>query len=197
VQVGHAAAWGEKCFGEGRDSELLVCITLGTGIGCGIVYKNAIFRGALYTAGEVGHIPAVTNGRTCACGRSGCMETYASGTGIARSAMEHPAFAGRAMTSEKVFALAQEGNQDALSILYGAVEVLGQALTTVINTLSPDMLIFSGGMSEQRELFVEPLIRYLRSHGYGLAVGEKLKIGISSLGNDAPMFGAAMLDKAL
>ena len=197
VQDSRAAAWGEACFGEGRGSKLLVCITLGTGIGCGIVYKGAIFHGALGTAGEVGHIPVVPDGRPCACGRKGCMEAYASGTGIARSAAEHPVFAGRQFTSEQIFELAHKGVTAACDILNGAVGALGQALTAVINTLSPDALIFSGGMCAQRDLFVDPLIAYLRSHGYGLAVGDSLKIGVSSLGSDAPMIGAAMLDKAM
>ena len=197
IQDSRAAAWGEACFGAGRGSGLLVCITLGTGIGCGIVHKGAIFHGALGTAGEVGHIPVFLDGRLCACGRRGCMEAYASGTGIARSAAEHPAFTGRNLNSEQVFELAQMGDAAARNILHGAVMALGQALTAVINTLSPDALIFSGGMCTQRELFVDPLMAYLRSHGYGLAVGEGLKIGVSSLGSDAPMIGAAMLDKAL
>ncbi len=197
MQDSRAAAWGEKCFGEGRGSELLVCITLGTGIGCGIVYKGAILSGALGTAGEVGHIPVVQNGRPCACGRLGCMEAYASGSGIARSAAEHPAFSGRQLTSEQVFELANKGDSAARDIINGAVSALGRALTAVINTISPDALIFSGGMCTQRELFVDPLIKYLRSHGYGLAVGGGLKIGVSSLGSDAPMIGAAMLDKAV
>jgi glucokinase len=197
IQDSRAAAWGEACFGEGRGSELLVCITLGTGIGCGIVYKGSIFHGALGTAGEVGHIPVVQDGRACTCGRSGCMEAYASGTGIARSAAECLAFAGNMRSSEQIFELAHQGDAAALDIIGGAVGSLGQALTAVINTLSPDALIFSGGMCAQRELFVEPLIAYLRAHGYGLAVGNTLKIGVSSLGSDAPMIGAAMLDKVL
>ena len=197
VQDSRAAAWGEKCFGEAKDSSLLVCITLGTGIGCGIVYNGAIFHGALGTAGEVGHIPVTGDGWACSCGRFGCMESYASGTGIARMAAEHPEFRGQALVSEQVFALAQNGNASAREIVRRAVNALGQALTAVINTLSPDALIFSGGMCTQRELYVDPLIACLRSHGYGLAVDERLKIGVSSLGSDAPMIGAAMLDKAL
>ena len=197
VQDSRAAALGEALFGEGKGSDLLVCITLGTGIGCGIVYKGAIFHGALGTAGETGHIPIVPNGRPCACGQRGCVEAYASGTGIARSANEHPAFLGRQLTSEQVFALAHAGDAAALEILQSAVDALGQALTAVVNTLSPDALIFSGGMCTQRELFVDPLIRHIRLHGYGLAVGDKLKVGVSSLGSDAPMIGAAMLNTAL
>ncbi len=197
IQDSRAAAWGEKCFGEGRGSELLVCITLGTGIGCGIVYKGAIFHGALGTAGEAGHIPVTGDGWACSCGRNGCMESYASGTGIARMATEHPDFTGQALSSEQVFELAAKGNISARAIIHRAVNALGQALTAIVNTLSPDALVFSGGMCTQRELFVDPLISYLRSRGYSLAVGDRLKIGVSSLGSDAPMIGAAMLDLAL
>ncbi len=197
VQDSRAAAWGEAFLGEGRGSELLVCITLGTGIGCGIVYKGSILHGALGTAGEVGHIPVVPNGRSCACGRYGCMETYASGTGIARSAAEHPSYKGMQLTSEQVFELAHKGDAAACEIIKGAVGALGQALTAVINTLSPDALVFSGGMCNQKELFIDPLVTCLRSSGYSLSVGKGLKIGVSILGSDAPMIGAAMLDKAM
>ncbi len=197
IQDSRAAAWGEKCLGGSVNSDLLVCISLGTGIGCGIVYKNKIFHGVLGTAGETGHIIVVPNGRPCACGQRGCMETYASGTGIARSAEEHPAFKDRHLTCEQVFMLAEEGDADAVHIIMGAVEALGLVLTAVINLLSPDRLVFTGGLSSQRELYVNPLIAFLRNHGYGLAVGEGLGIAVSSLGSDAPMLGAAMLDKAM
>lgn len=125
------------------------------------------------------------------------MEAYASGTGIARSAAEHPTLKDKKLTSEQVFELARGGNDAAREILAGAVDTLGQALTAVVNAVSPDALIFSGGMCTQQELLVKPLIQYIRSRAYGLAADEKLKIGVSSLSSDAPMIGAAMLDRAL
>lgn len=197
AQDSHASAVGEYLCGSTRNARLLVSVTLGTGIGGGIVANGKVFNGALGTAGEIGHIPVVAGGRLCGCGRRGCAETYGSGTGIARSADEHPAFAGRHLTSEQIFDLAGAGNPDALTIISDSVEKLGCALCAAINVLSPDALIFSGGLCRQRGLYVDPLIDYIRGHAYGLACGDGLKIDVSSLGSDAPMIGAALLDRAL
>ena len=196
AQDSRAAALGEYLFGEGRGRQLLVCVTLGTGIGGGIVYRGEIFSGALGTAGEIGHIPVEGDGRVCGCGQKDCAESHGSGTGIAVNAAKHPSFRGRNLTSEQVFALAQSGNADALQVLKQSVERLGQGLVAVVNTLSPDALIFSGGLCAQRALYVEPLIRYIRTHAYALACGEGLRIEVTKLGSDAPMIGASMLDRA-
>ena len=136
------------------------------------------------------------DGRVCGCGQKDCAESHGSGTGIAVNAAKHPSFRGRNLTSEQVFALAQSGNADALQVLKQSVERLGQGLVAVVNTLSPDALIFSGGLCAQRALYVEPLIRYIRTHAYALACGEGLRIEVTKLGSDAPMIGASMLDRA-
>ncbi len=193
VQDTRAAALGESIFGGGKGSRLLVCVTLGTGIGAGIVYNGEIFNGAMGGAGEVGHIPVVPEGRLCSCGRRGCMETYASGSGIARIAQEHPGFH-RDITSKDVFAFASMGNTDAKQIIAQAANCLGQALTSVINILSPDTILFSGGMCTQKELYINPVIEYLRSHAYSLSLVKGFHIGTAILGEDAPMIGAAMLN---
>lgn len=197
AQDARASALAEYLCGSGQNAKLLVSVTLGTGIGGGIIANGTIFNGALGTAGEIGHIPVVANGRLCGCGRRGCAETYGSGTGIARGADEHPAFAGQHLSSERIFELAQEGNANALEVIADAIEKLGRGLCAVVNLLSPDAMIFSGGLCVQRELYVNPLIDFIRTHAYALACDDKLKIDISSLGSDAPMIGAAMLDKAI
>ncbi len=193
VQDAKAAALGEYRQGAARGRKLALCVTLGTGIGAGIVWEGKLFHGALGGAGEVGHIPARPGGRLCGCGQRGCVETYSAGRGIAQTASEHPHWQGRAVTSEEVFAAAAAGDEVALGILREAVDLLGAALTSVVNVLSPDAVIFSGGMCSQRTLFVDPLIGYLRAHAYALSADERLLTAVAELGEDAPMVGAALL----
>lgn len=190
VQDTRAAAWCEARVR--REKRCVVCVTLGTGIGCGIVIDGHVWHGALGTAGEIGHIPVKPDGRACACGRKGCMEAYASGTGIARSAREQQL----AETSEEAFALAGQGNERALALLGHAVTCAAAGLTAMINLLSPDAVIFSGGLSEQKELYVEPLMMKIREMTYQQAVGEGFYMGVSSFGGEAPMIGAAFMDEA-
>ncbi len=193
VQDARAAALAEQRLGAARGRSAVLCVTLGTGIGTGIVLGGQIYHGALGGAGEVGHIPAVADGRACGCGRLGCVEAYSAGRGIAQTAAEHPQWKGPA-TSEAVFAAATAGNTVARGILTDAVAKLGAALSAVINVLSPDALIFSGGMCAQRELYVQPLTDYIRTHAYALSVAEGLLIAPAHLGEDAPMVGAALLN---
>ncbi len=193
VQDARAAALAEQRLGAARGRSAVLCVTLGTGIGAGIVLGGQIYAGALGGAGEVGHILAVPEGRSCGCGRLGCVETYSAGRGIAQTAAEHPRWAGPA-TSEAVFAAAAAGDAMARGILTEAVHKLGAALSAVINVLSPDALIFSGGMSAQRELYVQPLTDYIRTQAYALSVVEGLLIAPALLGEDAPMIGAALLN---
>lgn len=194
VQDSRAAALGEYMRGAARGRRLVLCITLGTGIGAGIVQDGKVFHGALGGAGEVGHIVARPGGRPCGCGMCGCVETYSAGRGIAQTASEHPHWGGRAVTSEEVFLAASQGDATALAILREAMEMLGAALVSVVNVLSPDAIVFSGGMCSQQELYVFPLIEYIRSHAYSLSSGQGLLMTSAELGEDAPMVGAALMD---
>lgn len=196
VQDSRAAALGEYLVGAGKGKKLLVCITLGTGIGTGIIKDGVIFDGALQSAGELGHVPAVANGRPCGCGKKGCLENYVAGKGLAMTANEQMPERGGNLTATDVFELAEQGNEIALKILDNAVKLLGQALVTLINLISPDGLLFSGGMSNRKTLFVEPVMEYIRENGYALSVGEDLLMDYAALGEDAPMIGAALLPMA-
>lgn len=189
VQDTRAAALAEARIGAGAGRRVVACITLGTGIGCGIVVDGQIYEGPLGTAGEIGHIPVVSGGRMCNCGRTGCMEAYASGTGIARAAKER----GVAETSEEVFRLAERGDGRARAIIEEAVAYAAMGLCALINVLSPDAVLLSGGLSAQTALYVDPLIRAIRERAYALAVTDKLVLAVAALGTDAPVIGAALL----
>ena len=132
VQDSRAAAWGEYLFGAGKNKESVVCITLGTGIGCGIVLNGRIWNGSLGSAGELGHLPAVPNGRRCGCGKFGCVEKYAAGGGLDITAEE---LLGKGSTAKELFAAAEAGDESCKKALANAVMLLGNTVVAVINLL--------------------------------------------------------------
>lgn len=187
LQDSRAAAYGEYKAGAGKGKNSVVCVTLGTGIGTGIIIDGKIFDGALGTAGELGHLPVGDEGRECGCGKKDCLECYAAGKGIEMSAEK---IFGKKMTCSEVFELAKN-NSEARKIIDSAVEILGRAMVSIINLISPEALLFSGGMSKQKEMFVEPLIDYIQKKCY-CANGNLPFIGYAKLESDAPMIGAAL-----
>lgn len=188
VQDSKAAAWGEYLCGGGKGSECVVCVTLGTGIGTGIVIDGKIYSGALGCAGELGHLPVVENGRFCGCGKSGCLEKYCTGGGLDITAKE---LLGEDKTAADLFEAAKCGNEEAKNAILNAVNILGAALVSIINLLSPDCLLFSGGLSEQREMYLNPVIEYIKSHCY---IADKLPvIKKAELGDLSPLYGAAFI----
>lgn len=189
MQDSRAAAYGEYMAGGGAGYGGVVCITLGTGIGTGIVIDGRVFGGALGCAGELGHVPVVKDGRACACGKRGCLECYSAGKGLNSTARE---LFGAECDSEKLFELARLGDGRARAALTDAIEQLGTVVVSMTNLLSPDCVLFSGGLSDQRELYVEPLIDFVEAKRYRSGAGDELHIGVALLGEDAPMIGAAL-----
>jgi len=189
IQDSRAGAWGEYVAGAGQGYKNVICITLGTGIGTGIVLDGKIFDGSLLCAGEIGHTPMGNKGRLCGCGKEDCLEKYAAGLGLTITAQE---LYGSEATSETLFYHGEQGDALALKALNEAVHMLGVTLVTVVNLLSPDCLLFSGGLSLQRKLYVDPLIKYVREHSYHLT-SRQMHIGIAQLSECAPMIGCALL----
>lgn len=188
VQDSRAAAWGEYLCGGGREADTVVCVTLGTGIGTGIVMNGKIYSGAMGCAGELGHLPVVDNGRECGCGKRGCMEKYCAGGGLDITAAE---ILGSGKTAQDLFDAAKSGNAAAKSAIANAVELLGKNLVSIINLISPDCLLFSGGLSEQEEMYLNPLINYIKQHCY--SAGKIPKISKAELGALSPLYGAAFI----
>ncbi len=189
VQDSRAAAWGEYLCGEGKGKNCLVCVTLGTGIGTGIVLNGAIFNGALGCAGELGHLPAEENGRVCGCGKKGCLEKYCAGGGLDITAEE---LLGKYKKASDLFDAAAKGNEKAILAINSAIRMLGNGLVSIINLLSPDCLLFSGGLSMQEELYLNPLIDYIKSHCY-TAAGRLPYVSRAGLGENSPLYGAAFI----
>ncbi len=199
-QDSRLAAWAEYLLGAGRNYNSLICVTIGTGIGSGIIVDGKIFHGALNTAGEIGHSVFEKDGRACNCGNHGCLERYSSGTGMIDRALEaYPGkFVDRAHKAETIFELAYAGDQEMLSLIRQVVADLAVGIANAVSILSPEAVIISGGLCIHDELIVKPLRELVNQYGYHSWVRKKrLKIEQAQLGPEAPMVGAALLYKAL
>lgn len=192
VQDSRAAALGEYLAGAGKGKKALVCVTLGTGIGTGIVIDGKIYHGALGAAGELGHMPVVEGGRACGCGKRGCLEKYCAGRGLSISAAE---LLGEGKDCHALFREAESGNAAAQAVINSAVLTLGRALTAIVNLLSPDALLFSGGLSKEEELYLNPIIDYIKAHAY--SSGALPLLSKAALGEDSPLVGAALFPTTL
>ena len=192
VQDSRAAALGEYRSGNGVGAKTLICFTLGTGIGTGIVIDGKIYNGALGAAGELGHIPAVQNGRECGCGKNGCVEKYCAGRGLDITSED---LFGRGKSAADLFSEATNGNKAADEAIKNAVVMLGNAIVSAVNLLSPDRVLFSGGLSEQTELFLKPLVKYISDNCY--SSGELPIIEKAKLGENSPLVGAALFPTTL
>ena len=188
IQDSHAAAWGEYRCGAGIGASTLLCITLGTGIGTGIVIDGRIIHGGLGTAGELGHVPVTSGGRSCGCGKCGCVEKYAAGGGLDVTAQE---LFGEGASAVTLFDAASRGHAAAETAISDAVQMLGDVLVGAVNLLSPDCLLFSGGLSEQTEKYLYPLCEHIRTKCY--TAGTLPRIEKAKLGELSPLIGAALI----
>ncbi len=203
----NVAAIGEMWKGAGEGAKNLLCVTLGTGVGGGIIVGGAITRGANGAGGEIGHITSIPEGGAlCGCGKTGCIETIASATGIARLAKEaiqaqnEPSLireqfekAG-VITSKDVFEAANKGDKLAKNIIDHVTYHLGLALSHVANGLNPEKIIVGGGVSKAGEQLLLPLKKQFKRFAFP-RVAEAAEITIATLGNDAGVIGAAYLAK--
>ena len=186
MQDSRAAALAEYSAAE-KPYKAFVCITLGTGIGTGIVLNGKVFNGGLGSAGELGHIPVPGKSRKCGCGKTGCLEAYAAGKGLDQTAKE---LLGEGHTAADLFAAAEKGEERCLASIEQAVELLANGITALINVLSPECIVFSGGLSRQTKLYLNPLIEKINRKCY--SIQQKPLLTLAKFGANAPMLGAAM-----
>lgn len=202
----NAAAYGEYKAGVLAGAKNALAITLGTGIGSGIIIDGKIYTGSNFMAGEAGHTVIEFGGRECSCGRRGCWERYASATGLIQSTKEYMQSEqgkGSAMWKlaegdlEKVsgrtaFDAMREGDAGGRAVVDGFIRYLGCGIANMINILQPDILCIGGGISHEGETLLAPLREYVRREEYA-HTSEKTKICKAELGNDAGIIGAALL----
>jgi glucokinase len=198
----NAAAWGEFRFGVGKDVEDLILVTLGTGVGGGVISHGVLLRGARGTGGELGHITVQPAGPRCGCGNRGCLEALASGTAIARRAQkvanERPDSAlgrlatERAPLGEDVLDLARKGDEASVKVLQETGTWLGIGLATFVNIFDPEVIAIGGGVSEAGDLVLEPARRELRLRSHSPS-RDLVEIREATLGAKSGMLGAAAL----
>jgi glucokinase len=203
----NAAAWAEYRFGAARSAEVSVMVTLGTGIGGGLVLAGRLFRGAFGVACEYGHMTVVPDGRRCACGNRGCWEMYASGTALARDARElaevSPVSAHRLLelanselgnlTGPLVTEAAREGDPAATEIYTEMGHWLGRGLANLAAVLDPDVFVIGGGVSEAGDLLLQPARQAFSQALTGRGFRPAAAIVLAELGPQAGLVGAADL----
>jgi glucokinase len=186
----NAAALGEKWIGAGRTVNDLVLVTLGTGIGGGIISNGTIVRGYLGMAGELGHITVVPNGNPCGCGNRGCVEKHASATAI--TAMAKLLGLGDTLTAKEVYDLAVAGNEKARAIFISMGEALGILLAMLVNTFNFPLYLLGGGVLGAWDLFAPPMIAEIKWRSFGFRASDT-RVEKAGLGNEAGLYGAAFL----
>jgi len=184
----NAAALGECFAGRAKGVKNVLMITLGTGVGGGIVLDGRIFGGTRGIAGELGHIPLYADGIPCACGSRGCYESYAATTALVRLAKE--ATGEDEMNGRIIFARASEGDEVMLSILGRWIADIAAGIVGLVHTFNPQMVLIGGGVSSQEELLIKPLREKILERVMP-RFGEGLAVEAATLGNDAGMIGAA------
>lgn len=197
----NVAALGEYWIGAGQGANNLIAVTLGTGVGGGIIVNGEIVNGENGTAGEIGHITVNHYGARCNCGRIGCLETIASATGIVRQAHEESKQNTNSLiakfieengtiTSKDVFDLANQGCQLSQDIIARTTDVLGLAISNVASLINPSKVLIGGGVSQAGEPFIEQINQSFKKYALP-RIYEVCEIKLAALGNDAGIIGAA------
>lgn len=190
----NAAALGEQWRGAGHGINSMILLTLGTGVGGGIVLDNKIWQGADGMAGEVGHMTLIPDGRQCGCGNSGCLEMYASARGIVQSYREATGMLEVSqlseMTSAQIYQAARNGEPIARQVMKGMGSMLGIGIANLINIFNPNMIVIGGGVKDAWDLFIGATHEEIMKRAFQVPA-ERTEIVPSLLGDDAGMIGAA------
>ena len=186
----NCAALGEQVAGAGRGTKNFIMVTLGTGVGGGIVMDGKLLTGVNGAAGEIGHMVIDHEGIPCQCGRIGCFEQYASASALARFALERNL---DVKGARDVFDLAQTGNLIAAEVLDSYFDYLSTGIANLINIFQPEMIAIGGGIAEQGESLLEPLMKKVEDKRYTKYSKNQTVITVATLGNNAGIIGAASL----
>ena len=200
----NVAALGEKWRGAGADDRDVVFVTLGTGVGGGIIAEGNLIHGTAGSGGEIGHMTVEPGGFDCTCGKKGCLETVASATGVVRLARKHAEeYAGNSqlkfiiddgqeITSKMIFDLAKEDDELAVLVVDRAAYYLGLACSHIGNLLNPAYIVIGGGVSAAGEYLLEQVRTYFADFTFP-NVKKTTHIKLAALGNDAGIVGACYL----
>lgn len=200
----NAAAWGEACAGAAKGTKNSVMITLGTGVGGGIIINGKVYSGFNYAGGELGHIVIEVDGAPCSCGRRGCWEAYSSATALIRMTKEkieecraagrETLMANAAKISGRTACDAMRAGDAAAKEVYDKyIKYLASGLATIINIFQPEVISLGGGISGEGQSLIDAVEPIVRKEQYGGTIVRLTELRIAKLGNDAGIIGAAML----
>ncbi|MBQ9354925.1 MAG: ROK family protein [Clostridia bacterium] len=201
----NAATYGEYIAGAGKGTENFVAITLGTGVGGGIIIGGKIYSGSNFAGGELGHTVIQMNGEACTCGRNGCFEAYASATALIRQTKQAMIkFPDSKMweicnkdinsvSGRTAFDGAKSGDEAAIGVVNDYINYLSVGIANIINTFQPDVLCVGGGISNEGEYLMAPIRKLVKGENYARNMEKNTEIKAATLGNDAGIIGAAYL----
>ena len=201
----NCAALGEVVCGSAKGFATSLTITLGTGVGGGIIINGKIYTGSNGAAGELGHMVIRSKGEKCSCGRRGCIEAYSSATAIIRetkkAAIKHPDSIINQLTGGDInkingktaFDAKRAGDKWTTKVVNDYTKYLAEAIINYINIFQPDIVLIGGGISKEGDYLLKPLRRYVYKYAFGKNILKRVKIECAALGNDAGIVGAAML----
>ena len=184
------AVLGEATAGAGREYQDVVMVTLGMGVGGGVFLDGELFAGKNIGGSELGHMVIVENGELCTCGRHGCLEAYASSTGLKRDAFR---ITQKEMTPGEIFAGAAAGDKELKDLTDLYARRLGTGLVNIVNIFRPQLVLLGGELTEQVRTLLPGLRQMMKENCFGGEDSECPDIEIAALGNDAGVIGAASL----
>lgn len=204
----NAAAYGEFVAGAAKGANNAVCITLGTGVGGGIIIDGKIYAGSNFAGAEIGHTVISVDGPQCTCGRKGCFEVFSSATGLIRMTKEsmaknpdssmHKLVAERSgkVSARIAFDAMRMGDAAAKAVVDDYIKYLAAGITNTINTFQPDILCIGGGVCNEGDALLLPVKELVAKEVYTRNSKQNAQIVIAKLGNDAGIIGAAFLGNA-
>ena len=202
----NCAALGEAYAGCGNGAKDFVAVTLGTGVGSGVIIGGKIVNGVNYAGGECGHMVIVVDGEQCSCGRMGCWEAYASATALIRQTKkameEYPDSLMHKLAKEEgkvsgrtAFDAMRLGDIAGIKVVDDYIKYVACGLINIVNALQPEIICIGGGICNEGETLMKPLRRFVQSERYSIHSKIQTKIVKAELGNDAGVIGAALLGK--
>lgn len=202
----NCAALGEAYAGCGNGAKDFVAVTLGTGVGSGVIIGCKIVNGVNYAGGECGHMVIVVDGEQCSCGRKGCWEAYASATALIRQTKkameEYPDSLMHKLAKEEgkvsgrtAFDAMRLGDIAGIKVVDDYIKYVACGLINIVNALQPEIICIGGGICNEGETLMKPLRRFVQSERYSIHSKIQTKIVKAELGNDAGVIGAALLGK--
>ncbi|NPV52616.1 MAG: ROK family protein [Firmicutes bacterium] len=206
----NAAALGEYMVGAGQGARVLLFVTVGTGVGAGLVFGGKLFRGATGIAGEIGHMVMNKDGPPCTCGNTGCLQMFSKGPAlvdraVARAAQLEGEGKGGAtilrelqaqhgvLTGEMVIRAARDGDPVAQEVFEEGVLYLGLGISNAVSLLNPDVVVVGGGIAKAGDMLMEPLVKIVKKRSYPMAA-ECVDVRLSMNSEEAAIVGAAMLE---